>query len=268
MRRQAVGSFLGRSLVGEYRKIGWSTRTATPVLALLRDRRARVEHALRNPQALTAAGDMPPVDPFGQTTWADDLANSLEPQANGVYAEISEAGYQMFAPADARGVLSRVDMTDQLQRLVGRMEGLGTDSANAIGTTLTQGFARGESYSALAGRVQDVFGSSAYRSEMIARTEVTRAVEGVNNDYAGALASTGLVMVKQWLDSENACEECVLLALEGSVPYDAAFSDGNTEPPAHPNCRCSVAYDTEGGPVVSELGGGPYPEDSTGGEEV
>lgn len=261
MRRQAVGQFLGRSLVGEYRKVAWSSRCATPVQRLLADRRRRVLAAVRSDRGLTAAGDMPPSDPFGTDTWSDDVDGTVTPAVQGVYAEVAQAGAQLFQPA-SQGVLPVPDYAAQVGRLVGQVDGLGPDTAAAIGRTLTAGYAAGEHYDQLAARVADEFGMADWRALMITRTEVTRGVEELNNGYALALRDSGLTMVKQWLDSENACPACVELAQEGSVPADGAFSDGSYAPPdPHPNCRCSLAYDTEGGPVVSQLGEGPYPGD-------
>lgn len=260
-RRQAVGQYLGRSLVGEYRKVAWSSRCATPIQHLLAERRARVLSAVRGARGLTAAGEPPPTDPFGSDSWSDDVATTVQPAVDGVFADVSQAGARMFG----EGVQARLpvpDYTTQVARLVGQVDGLGPDVAAAIGRTLTAGFAAGESYPKLGARVAQEFGVADWRALMIARTEVTRGVEDLNNGYALALRDSGLTMVKQWLDAENACPECVELAQEGSVPADATFSDGSYEPPdPHPNCRCSLAYDTEGGPVVSELDGGPYPGD-------
>lgn len=85
-----------------------------------------------------------------------------------------------------------------------------------------------------------------YRAQNIARTELAFAYN------AGACGATkdaqerGYIgeCVKVWVtaDDERTCPACG--ALDGKkVPMDAPFSNGKLLPPAHPSCRCAVAYE-------------------------
>ena len=49
---------------------------------------------------------------------------------------------------------------------------------------------------------------------------------------------------KRWITAadERLCEECDGNENDGIIPIDEAFSSGHMQSPAHPNCRCTVAY--------------------------
>jgi len=49
---------------------------------------------------------------------------------------------------------------------------------------------------------------------------------------------------KRWITAadELMCEECDGNENDGIIPIDEAFSSGHMQSPAHPNCRCTVAY--------------------------
>ncbi len=92
-----------------------------------------------------------------------------------------------------------------------------------------------------------------YRAQMIARTELAsaynRGAYGATKDAQeqGYLGDCK----KVWLtaDDERVCKECG--ALDGeSVNMDALFSSGDFLPPAHPSCRCAVAYEEVAKPMM------------------
>jgi 8-oxo-dGTP pyrophosphatase MutT (NUDIX family) len=79
-------------------------------------------------------------------------------------------------------------------------------------------------------------GNSSARSEIIARTEVARAMN------AGALAcyKDSGVSYKHLLTAPgDACDICMAAKEEGVIPLDAIYPGG--EPPLHPQCRCVSA---------------------------
>lgn len=79
---------------------------------------------------------------------------------------------------------------------------------------------------------------AARRSEMIARTEVQRAmIAGAMQCYHDA----GVSYKHLLLEPDEACDECADAELDGEIPLDMAFSPGELAPPFHPNCRCAVA---------------------------
>lgn len=118
-----------------------------------------------------------------------------------------------------------------------------------LANALKDGVANGESIPKLRDRVKEVFdGMEDYRSERIARSEVIRA-----SNFAAleAYDQTGVVEKAEWLATpdDRADEEC--LALDGKVvKLGGGFSKNDydgivTQPPLHPNCRCTLI------PVVS-----------------
>lgn len=80
------------------------------------------------------------------------------------------------------------------------------------------------------------------RGKVVAITEQRIATE----QGAAAIAEARGAKYKRWItvgddrvsdmDQDNEAE--------GWVPFDHVFSSGDTEPPSHPNCRCTVAYRT------------------------
>jgi len=72
----------------------------------------------------------------------------------------------------------------------------------------------------------------------IALTEVTAA-----SSHAARLAyaDVGVARVRWVTDpGSNVCPVCLTNEADGAVDVGEAFSSGDTEPPAHPNCRCSL----------------------------
>jgi hypothetical protein len=77
------------------------------------------------------------------------------------------------------------------------------------------------------------------RALNIARTESAFA-RGRGSHVAAKSAGMG---IKEWLPAEDACEEiCIPNAGQGKIPIDEDFQSGDPHEPAHPSCRCSVAY--------------------------
>lgn len=67
---------------------------------------------------------------------------------------------------------------------------------------------------------------------------------------AGILGATMLatfvsndVDEKRWItmDDDKVCEDCLSNSQDGWISVDDTFSTGDDAPPAHPNCRCSMA---------------------------
>lgn len=74
------------------------------------------------------------------------------------------------------------------------------------------------------------------RATMIARTETNDALSQAFMDKAHAMNIEG----KEWLTFDP-CPICEGNATDGVIPIDQSFSSGDMRPPAHPNCRCSLA---------------------------
>jgi Phage Mu protein F like protein len=90
-----------------------------------------------------------------------------------------------------------------------------------------------------------------YRAATIARTESLRAGNaGLRDGYTQAAergAIPGDAVKRVWLLDldENTCDIClgILDADPDGVGLDEEFSEG--DPPVHPNCRCTIQYETD-----------------------
>ena len=75
------------------------------------------------------------------------------------------------------------------------------------------------------------------RAGMIAQTEMNAA-------YNAGRKQLGIDMgfnEKAWDPDGTACEEiCVPNVLDGWIDMDEEFESGDSEPPGHPNCDCSL----------------------------
>ncbi len=85
------------------------------------------------------------------------------------------------------------------------------------------------------------------RSLMIARTESSDAH---NQGSLIAARESGVVDGKSWLLASDACEICegIVDNTPNPIPLDDNFFDADGEeydaPPAHPNCRCTMTFET------------------------
>jgi len=78
--------------------------------------------------------------------------------------------------------------------------------------------------------------SDAQRALTIAQTEMSRAVSiASRQEYTDA----GVEMV-EWLVADP-CDDCAENADASPISINDSFPSGDTEPPAHPNCMCSIA---------------------------
>jgi SPP1 gp7 family putative phage head morphogenesis protein len=116
-----------------------------------------------------------------------------------------------------------------------------TDSTrDMLREAVAKSLEEGPSTRELAKAIEDSAAFSADRAEMIARTELAKAhSEGALEGYKAA-ADAGIVVLKEWLDSDG-CEECSQNADAGAIGLDDTFPTGDEWPPAHPNCRCAIA---------------------------
>jgi len=80
------------------------------------------------------------------------------------------------------------------------------------------------------------------RRETIARTEARNATSEAREIEALGRGAKW----KHWITTadERLCDICAGNEADGVIPVDDTFSGGTRTAPAHPNCRCSVAYVT------------------------
>ncbi len=82
-------------------------------------------------------------------------------------------------------------------------------------------------------------GNPAARSDIIARTEVARAMNaGAMQCYRDSGVTYKHLLISP---DERACEACLDAADDGDIPLDAPFSSGGLSGPVHPQCRCVPA---------------------------
>jgi Phage Mu protein F like protein len=116
-----------------------------------------------------------------------------------------------------------------------KLQDIGKTTTNRIGTILGNALSKGLPASAVKADIAALVGDSE-RALLIAQTEMSRAV---NTAARQTYQDTGVEFV-EWLDSDG-CPECEENASVSPLPIDSDFPSGDTEPPAHPNCICSLA---------------------------
>lgn len=82
---------------------------------------------------------------------------------------------------------------------------------------------------------EDVVAEVGTLAETVASVEVPSAIE---QEVLETLQDQGVMMIR-WIAQPDACEHCQANADMGSVPIGTDFN-GDTFPPAHPRCRCSL----------------------------
>ena len=97
---------------------------------------------------------------------------------------------------------------------------------------------------------EDIIGRLAFRfgpvhAEMVAITEITRALSWAASELQARLAKQGVKTVRRWLtaEDEKVCPICAPLdhtTKESGAWDEAGLPDG---PPAHPRCRCQAVVE-------------------------
>ena len=122
-----------------------------------------------------------------------------------------------------------------------------------IRQTIADGLDENIGMDEIAANIEDSYGFSEERADLIARTEISRAnSEGALEGARGARDELGLGIKKVWLlapdyqdqDDDGICQDN---ADDGPIDIDDQFSSGDDTVPAHPNCRCVVTFETDDG---------------------
>lgn len=110
-------------------------------------------------------------------------------------------------------------------------------------TTIADGLAANRSVPEIADDIEGAYPFSRERADLIAHTEIRRAnVEG-SLEGAREAREIGVVTRKVWLLGQEPCDICLDNADEGPIDLDDDFPSGDSGPPAHPNCYCSLSWD-------------------------
>lgn len=127
-----------------------------------------------------------------------------------------------------------------LEQTKATIKGMNDSQLDMIGTALADGLTRGLASAELAANLRSIADSPRH-ALTIAQTEMHRAL----SVQATANYSEWGVTQIQWGASDTD-DECADNDDEGPVDIGHVFSSGDTEPPAHPNCRCWIEPVVEG----------------------
>jgi len=115
------------------------------------------------------------------------------------------------------------------------VQGISDTKLNTIGSILSQSLNDGLSTSETASLISGVI-DDPERADIIAKTEMSRAVSVSSREM---YQDSGVTQV-EWLVAEG-CPDCQDNADASPIDIGTEFPSGDTEPPAHPNCMCSLA---------------------------
>lgn len=150
-----------------------------------------------------------------------------------------------WSPGDelaARQVLEREGAIDGLLSLLDTgdtvADGIMVTRLERLAGVLTEGLARGDSPAKIAQALRPILDSSKW-AHLVAITETTRAVSAAT---LLRYRDNGIEAKEWWTAADQrVCPECNENESVGAVGLAAGFPDGNSGPPAHPGCRCSLA---------------------------
>jgi SPP1 gp7 family putative phage head morphogenesis protein len=140
----------------------------------------------------------------------------------------SAAAAQALNDPGLNAVLDAADQT---------ISGLTSNTIDQIGTVLADGISQGTSVDALGVQIRDFVGGDADRAFMIANTETCRAMSQASMNTYTQNGITGVT----WSGEDDACDICQANIDAGIIATGDDFPSGDSEPPAHPNDRCSVS---------------------------
>lgn len=140
--------------------------------------------------------------------------------------------------------------TDKVASLVGKKvlkDGTIVDNPNAtmninettrnnILQSIKTSLALGETSQEALIRMQDIIYDPG-RAQMISQTESVNAYQQGLSEFANESGAVG----KEW-DTFMGCEICQGNTNQGAIPINGEFQSGDSEPSAHPNCKCGLRY--------------------------
>ena len=153
------------------------------------------------------------------------------------YKEIIEAG-QQFA-LDNLGLERSLQLDEALLvQKVNKITGINTTVWNQIKMNIHDGINNGDTIDQIAESIKNTYSMAKKRSILIARTEVTSAM---NAAALGEYTKEGVAKV-EWLTAkdEKVRESHVANGSVGPLPIGSTFPSGETYPSA-PNCRCTLS---------------------------
>jgi hypothetical protein len=183
---------------------------------------------------------------FARAAYAEARQNAGRKLKAGTPGLSASSGYWASWTPGNRAAAALVDKPGGLARLLERqpreelLNGLDNTTLDRIGTRLADGLALGLGDGAIAQSLSDVL-SDPSRALMVATTEMNAATSVATRDNYEAL---GVDQV-EWFALDG-CDDCEENAGAGPIPMGDEFPSGDSEPPAHTNCRCCLLPFIEG----------------------
>jgi hypothetical protein len=113
---------------------------------------------------------------------------------------------------------------------------LNNTTLDRIGTQLSRGLTQGWTQDAVARSLTELL-DDPQRAMTIASTEMSRATNIASRERYAESQIGSVMWVVAW---GEACDLCDENADQGVTPLDEPFASGDLEPPAHPNCLCTL----------------------------
>jgi hypothetical protein len=170
-----------------------------------------------------------------KATKAGFIAAELAPKAPtlglpGVNAIIQNLSTKHVASLVGKKVLKDGSIVDNPNTAYNIMDTVRNDIATSIKTSLGLGETTDEAVQ----RMSDII-DPVDRAELIAQTESVNAYNAGLMEFGNQSDAVG----KEW-ETAGAEDECADNEAEGPIPFDDDFVSGDSEPTAHPRCRCAL----------------------------
>lgn len=158
-------------------------------------------------------------------------------------ASLAGIDWSSWTPGDvetAQALLSGVDDAEVLRQLLAdadvTIKSIADNRLGALARVLADGIATGDTGSSeFVGAIGDLL-DDASLADMVATTEVTRALVAGSLDTYLAAGATYIAFLSA--EDTRVCPGCSENEDQGPIPVFDQFENGM--PPVHPNCRCTI----------------------------
>ena len=201
---------------------------------------------------LDALGDKPDLANLNPEFWNEFTTayrGELIPKLEQIFLGSAE---QMLADAPALGVdwamVNQYAADWARQYGYGLVGGITETTRTALQKKIAGFYENAMTIPQLRESLQSLFGP--VRAEMIAITETTRAATEGQASLVTELNRQGIRMIGEWTTSNDELVCSVCFPLDGRREENGGFRHPKTgvfykRPPAHPRCRCDIAYKFE-----------------------
>jgi len=176
-------------------------------------------------------------------------------EADGLHAGADQFGLAFQGPTPTGSTFNlanprAVSWFQQNGGSVDYIAGIQETTGNQIKTIIEAGITEGKSYTQVAKEISQTFDEfSKDRARLIAITEIGKAYEEGNMNFAQSLKDAGITMVKRWETSKDdkVSDGCQENEDEDFIPIDQYHRSGDQQPPRFPGCRCYESYEQKQG---------------------